>query len=58
MECLGCGKTIPAGRLEIFPHTRFCVGCVDKHPQGVSYDYSHVVAQSSSSGRNGFAKSD
>ena len=56
--CLDCGKVIPAGRLEIFPNTQWCVGCADKHSQGASYDYTHVVSQSSSSGRNGFAKSD
>ena len=25
--CEGCGERIPVERLEILPHTRFCVGC-------------------------------
>ncbi|MEU2281480.1 TraR/DksA C4-type zinc finger protein [Streptomyces sp. NPDC013178] len=25
--CLGCGKPVPAERLEILPYTRYCVGC-------------------------------
>jgi DnaK suppressor protein len=25
--CEGCGKPIPVERLEILPHTRFCVTC-------------------------------
>jgi RNA polymerase-binding transcription factor DksA len=25
--CEGCGSAIPAGRLEILPYTRCCVGC-------------------------------
>jgi len=28
--CEECGKTIPVGRLEFLPHTRFCVECVWK----------------------------
>ncbi len=25
--CLGCSKTVPVERLEIFPYTRYCVAC-------------------------------
>ncbi len=25
--CLGCSKPVPPERLEILPHTRYCVGC-------------------------------
>ncbi|MFD3732054.1 TraR/DksA family transcriptional regulator [Streptomyces sp. NPDC058632] len=25
--CLGCAKPVPAERLEILPHTRYCVSC-------------------------------
>ncbi|WP_030831212.1 MULTISPECIES: TraR/DksA C4-type zinc finger protein [Streptomyces] len=25
--CLGCSKSVPPERLEILPHTRYCVGC-------------------------------
>ncbi|URM89136.1 TraR/DksA C4-type zinc finger protein [Streptomyces sp. MRC013] len=26
-DCQGCGRAIPAERLEILPYTRHCVGC-------------------------------
>ncbi|GAA2710168.1 TraR/DksA family transcriptional regulator [Micromonospora olivasterospora] len=29
--CERCGSTIPAERLEILPHARFCVPCQRKH---------------------------
>ncbi|CAL9375205.1 TraR/DksA family transcriptional regulator [Streptomyces pilosus] len=25
--CLGCSKSVPPERLEILPHTRYCVAC-------------------------------
>ncbi|MFC9970484.1 TraR/DksA family transcriptional regulator [Spirillospora sp. NPDC127200] len=30
-KCEGCAKDIPAGRLEILPYVRYCVGCQGKH---------------------------
>ncbi|WP_406070552.1 TraR/DksA family transcriptional regulator [Micromonospora sp. NBC_01638] len=29
--CQKCGKNIPAERLEVLPHARFCVPCQEKH---------------------------
>ncbi|WP_406067753.1 TraR/DksA family transcriptional regulator [Micromonospora sp. NBC_01638] len=29
--CEKCRQTIPAERLEILPHARFCVSCQEKH---------------------------
>ncbi|MEU0284338.1 TraR/DksA C4-type zinc finger protein [Streptomyces sp. NPDC005908] len=26
-DCLGCSKPVPPERLEILPHTRYCVAC-------------------------------
>jgi len=57
MRCEECGQTIPEGRLQALPGTKYCLKCSDKHtPDYVDYD--HVVAKSSSSGRNGFAPKD
>ncbi|MET0522141.1 MAG: TraR/DksA C4-type zinc finger protein [Jiangellaceae bacterium] len=30
-RCEKCGNTIPAERLEVLPHARFCVPCQQKH---------------------------
>ncbi|MEV0730981.1 TraR/DksA C4-type zinc finger protein [Polymorphospora sp. NPDC050346] len=30
-RCVHCGKQIPAERLQILPHARFCVPCQEKH---------------------------
>jgi RNA polymerase-binding transcription factor DksA len=32
--CEECGKTIPVGRLEVLPYTRFCVECARKPQRG------------------------
>lgn len=29
-QCLRCGEMIPEKRLEIVPHTNFCVGCLNE----------------------------
>ncbi|MET7820829.1 TraR/DksA family transcriptional regulator [Micromonospora zamorensis] len=29
--CQKCGQNIPAERLEVLPHARFCVPCQEKH---------------------------
>ena len=29
--CLSCGEDIQRERLEVVPHTRYCVGCKDKN---------------------------
>jgi RNA polymerase-binding transcription factor DksA len=36
--CEECGKTIPVGRLEVLPYTRFCVECARKPQRGPPKD--------------------
>lgn len=41
--CLSCGEEIPEGRLEIIPHTRFCVTCQERIENGEEEEYEHSV---------------
>ena len=56
-NCNGCGTPIPKGRIEALPFVKYCVKCSDKVYQKVDTN-TIEIAQSSGSGRNGFAPKD
>ncbi len=33
VECADCGEEIPARRLELLPHTKYCVKCAPAEPR-------------------------
>ena len=57
MNCIECNQSIPPGRLEALPDTKYCLKCSELY-NTEAVDIEYVTSKSSGSGRNGFAPKD